>query len=127
MHSKEYVRLMNSKRWREVRNAYLGEHPLCERCLKLHNHIVAARCVHHIIPVESGKTIAEMERLAYSTGSIGGGHNLMALCLKCHSEIHANDQSHTKAMVQKRNEERLQVWKDRYERKFGLKNPAAPV
>lgn len=120
MHSKQYTKLMNAAKWREIRNAYLLEHPLCERC-KAQGFIVSARCVHHIVPVESGKTMAEMERLAYNPA------NLKALCLKCHSEIHAADKSHTKAMVAKRNDERLAVWRDRMEKKFGLKTPAASI
>ena len=60
--------------WGQVRNTYIGEHPLCEDCL-LSGKTTPAREVHHIVPLEFGGA-----RLEFS--------NLVALCSKCHHKRH---------------------------------------
>ena len=84
-----YQRLLNDRRWRELRIAYLREHPLCERCIREgkaagvpEGYITPAIDVHHRVPVETAKTLQEMERLAYDW------NNLEALCIPCHSRTH---------------------------------------
>ena len=38
--------------------------------------------VHHVVPIQRGKSIAEMKRLAYDY------HNLRSLCESCHKKAH---------------------------------------
>lgn len=45
--SAQASKLYNTTRWRNLRNAYLMEHPLCERCEK-EGRITPATDVHHI-------------------------------------------------------------------------------
>lgn len=90
----DYQKLLNSKRWKQLRIAYLREHPLCEECLS-NDKISSAIDVHHKVPVESAKTFEEMERLAYDV------HNLQALCIPCHCEVHRQMRSHTWQMIRK--------------------------
>ena len=47
MHSQLYIKLMNSVRWRRLRNEYLTQHPDCEEC-KRQGYIKPAQCVHHV-------------------------------------------------------------------------------
>ena len=63
--------------------AVLAAHPLCAECQR-QGRITAAHCVHHIVPVEAGRTKEEKMRLCYSVA------NLMPLCRHCHKEIHAS-------------------------------------
>ena len=109
MRSELYRRLMNAREWKELRAEVLRAHPLCERCSQA-GYVSAASCVHHIQPVETAATPEDARRLAYSRD------NLQALCRKCHSEVHSDRQSHTKANHQQREEERLQQWAERHRR-----------
>lgn len=102
-HSKLYIKLMNSKQWRVLRCQWLTDHPLCEEC-KRQGYVVAAQCVHHITPVESGRTDADCERLAFSAA------NLQSLCYKCHADIHKAARSHTKDGHKERTRQRLEQW-----------------
>lgn len=81
--------------------------PFCEQC-KSQGIITAAQCVHHIKPIESGKTPEQMETLAFSMG------NLMSLCFDCHSEIHKAERSHSREAHQQRTRDRLEQWKARH-------------
>lgn len=99
-----YRKLINTKRWRTIRNQYLTEHPQCEECLAQHRHI-AANCVHHIVPVESAPTDVIAAELCYSVG------NLRALCTRCHSEHHKAERSHSKEAHRQRTEDALNRWK----------------
>ena len=103
---------MNSKEWRRLRSQVLSEQPLCERC-KAEGYVTASRCVHHIIPVESGRTEAECRDLAFRRS------NCQALCFQCHADIHKAEGSWTKAKRQERNDQRLAQWADRLSRRFG--------
>ena len=104
--SKTYQRLLNSKEWRTLRADYLRAHPLCEMCLrkKPQKYVAAVDC-HHIIPVESGKTLDEMKRLCFN-----GTSNLQALCIDCHIKVHQAQGSHTKEAHKQRESDRLQQW-----------------
>ena len=106
-HSKLYVKLMNSARWKKLRDDWLREHPLCEEC-KRKGIVEPARCVHHVTPVESGRTAKRCEALAYSCST------LQSLCDKAHAEIHKAERSHSKEAHHDRERERLERWKARH-------------
>ena len=108
--SKDYQRLLNSKRWKMLRQEYLRAHPLCERC-KADGLIRSAIDVHHKVPVESAHTLAEMEQLAFDW------NNLQALCIPCHSAIHKEGGKGTRELKKQREAERLQRWIDRQTKK----------
>lgn len=76
-----YMQLINSTAWRRLRNVHLSCHPLCEDCRR-RGVVRAATEVHHIQPVESGRTPEEKRRLAYLPS------NLRSLCRDCHRETH---------------------------------------
>lgn len=111
-HSRTYIRLMNSREWKELRIRKLQADPLCERCKTLHGWFVPARCIHHIQPVESGRTDAECREicLRYS--------NLQSLCFQCHREIHQAEGYHKSDVVKERNEQRHAAWIDNMENRF---------
>lgn len=111
-HSKTYTRLLNSRQWRETRERKLNDQPLCERC-KRDGYITAATCVHHITPVESGRTDKECAELCFSFT------NLMSLCYRCHADIHMAEGKGTKENHKQREQERLQQWIDRNNKKSG--------
>lgn len=102
-HSKLYVQLMNSREWRELREAKLRANPLCERC-QAQGYVTAARCVHHLVPVESGRTEDDCRRLAFQFT------NLQSLCFQHHAEIHKAERSHSREAHQKRSKDRLEQW-----------------
>ena len=118
-----YQRLLNDRRWRELRIAYLREHPLCERCIREgkaagvpEGYITPAIDVHHRVPVETAKTLQEMERLAYDW------NNLEALCIPCHSRTHREMGKGTKALAKQRAQERHTRWIDSMTKRFTQPN-----
>lgn len=100
--SKAYQRLLNSKRWAEVKRiVWQRAGGLCERCKR---EGIAERGVpyitpgvdcHHKVPVESANPDdpQAMERLAYDVG------NIELLCIPCHIKTHQEMRSHTKEKV----------------------------
>ena len=102
-----YKKLIGSPRWRALRNAYMSEHPQCEECLS-RGIYRAANCVHHIIPCETARSVKEMELLMFSAS------NLRALCLQCHSELHASERSHSKEAHEARQADALQRFKAKH-------------
>ena len=102
-----YIKLINSKRWKQLRLKKLQEKPLCE-CCQSKDKITPATEVHHVTPVESVTTIEQMEILMFDY------NNLMSVCHECHNEIHAEMFSHTKENVKKANEKRTQRFIDNY-------------
>ena len=108
--SKDYQRLLNDKRWTILRRQYLQTHPICERC-KAENRITAAVDCHHKIPVESAKSLADMEQLCYSWS------NLQALCIPCHIATHKEMGKSTKKNHQQREHDRVQRWLDKQTKK----------
>ena len=75
---KNYVKLIQSTRWRKVRSQYLKDHPTCECC-----HKYLATEVHHIVPLTKFKSDpAKMEQMAFDE------ENLMAVCSSCHVDLH---------------------------------------
>lgn len=109
--SKTYQRLLNDKRWKVLRQEYLQAHPLCERCWSEGEKISSAVDVHHIVPVESGKTLAEIQTLCYAR------ENLQALCVPCHIKTHAEERSHSKEAHKQREDDRLSQWISRQSRR----------
>ncbi len=106
MHGKEYVRLMNSKEWRQLRREKLSADPYCEECLKRGIHRLAS-VVHHKTEVESGQSPAECRRLAFDP------HNLESVCPQCHRDIHKGRKTWGKDNHIRREKERLAQWKAR--------------
>ena len=66
-----------SVRWREVRAAFLREHPLCVAC-KATGLVVAAKVADHIRPLKDGG-----ERFDWV--------NLQGLCVSCHNRKTARE------------------------------------
>lgn len=101
--NKDYQRLLNSKRWKELRAWKLQQNPLCEMC-QAEGYVRAAVDVHHIIPVESAHTLQEMEQLAFDPS------NLKALCIPCHVKTHKDMGKNKKENVIERKQISLQRW-----------------
>ena len=69
----------NNTAWRKLREVYIHEHPLCERCLQT-GKITPAEDIHH-------------KKSPFKNGEINyylllDKENLMSVCKQCHSEIH---------------------------------------
>ena len=94
---------MNSPEWREIRAGMQEKHPFCElhekRGIK-----VPATCIHHIREVESGHTEAESTELCYNPD------NLIALCERCHKNIHQRKGYNTIAGQKRRAADRASRW-----------------
>lgn len=75
-HRKLIQHIYNSKKWKQLRNSYITQHPICEYCGK------PATTVHHIKRFSIATNKREMEQIAYDE------HNLMSLCVKCHLSQH---------------------------------------
>ncbi len=108
----QYQRLLNSKRWKELRRFYLWQNPLCERCLK-EGHVRSAIDVHHKTPVETASTLSEMEALCYRWS------NLEALCIPCHQAVHKEMGKDKRVNVKERKNIKLQRWIDKQTKKPG--------
>lgn len=105
--SKQYQKLLNSRRWKEMRIDYLREHLLCERCLREGKaeglpmgRATAAIDLHHKVPVETAKTLPEMERLCFDR------NNVEALCVECHRKTHQELRSFGRAGHMEREQNR---------------------
>lgn len=93
---KRYQRLLNDKRWWGANGVkvqvWRRANGLCEDCLKDGIVTPGVDC-HHVIPVETGRTVQEMERLAYDVS------NCRLLCVACHIKAHQAMRTHTKEKV----------------------------
>lgn len=119
-HSKLYIRLMNSREWKELRTQVIREHPICQLC-EAQGRVTASRCVHHIQPVESGRTEAECTELCFRRS------NCQALCYQCHADIHKAERSHSRDKIRERTDQRLAAWADGLARRMaGPTKPKAP-
>ena len=119
--AKDKREIYNSREWQELRIAKLrSTNGLCEECLK-EGIVTSARCVHHIVPIETARTKDEMKRLAFDI------NNLRALCFACHARIHKELGSNTAKIVRQRAEARQDRWADnlmsRFLRPDGSKRP----
>ena len=102
-----YQKLLNSKQWQEVKAiVWKRANGLCERCYQEgiedrgEPYITPGVDCHHIVPVESGRTEQEMERLAYDVS------NIRLLCVACHikthQEMHSFDRENVQANKQRK-------------------------
>ena len=97
---KRYQKLLNSKRWAEVKRiVWQRAGGLCERC-KQEGFITAGVDCHHKVPVESANPDdpKAMERLAYDV------NNIELLCVPCHIKRHQELRSHYAETVKERKE-----------------------
>ena len=109
---KDKAEIYNSREWKELRAAKLrSTKGLCEECLK-QGIVTSARCVHHVVPIETARTKDEMKRLAFDV------NNLRALCFACHARIHKELGSNTAKIVRQRAEARQDRWADNLMSKF---------
>lgn len=74
-------KIYNTPQWKNLRNAYFLQHPLCEKCLE-EGKTTPTEEIHHIKPISTGADLEEMKSIAYNPD------NLMALCKECHHRIH---------------------------------------
>ena len=92
-----YQALLNSKRWQMVKAiVWKRANGCCEMCMKegiVTGSLTKQLDCHHIVPVESGRTVQKMERLCYDV------NNIMLVCQDCHVKIHTEAKSHTKEKV----------------------------
>ena len=117
--SKEYQRLLNSPRWAEVKRIVdQRAKGLCERCIEMGMAAGVKRGWlkpgvdhHHIVPVESGRTLEDMERLCYNPD------NVRLLCVACHIAVHTEQRSHSKEAHKQREDDRLSQWISRQRKK----------
>ena len=109
--AKDKATIYNSREWKALRIQKLRANPLCERC-EQEGFVRSAHCVHHIVPIETAKTMEEMKRLAYNPA------NLMSLCDECHHKIHEEMRSFDPACVKEREEARHERWKDAMMKRF---------
>ena len=109
---KDYQRLLNSMRWKELRVWKLQHNPLCELC-QAEGYVRAAVDIHHIKPVESAHSLQEMEQLCYDPS------NLMALCIPCHVKVHKEMGKNKKENVIERKQISLQRWIEKNSMKNG--------
>lgn len=106
---KRYQKLLNAKRWKEVK-AFVRQRAngLCERCRREgieagilpDGYITPGVDCHHKIPVESANPDipGEMERLAYDV------NNIELLCIPCHIKTHQEMHSHDADTIKERKE-----------------------
>lgn len=78
---KEYQKYYGDKRWKDLRNMYLQEHPLCEECLR-YGRVVPGEHVHH----KSFFASDDIEEHRWT--KLLDWNNLKTLCKTCHSNIH---------------------------------------
>lgn len=84
---------------------------LCEECAKEHYVTPGVDC-HHVIPVETAKDVATMERLCYNPD------NVRLLCIPCHIKAHQDMRSHDKATIIERRKLRQDRWVEQMQAKF---------
>ena len=98
-----YNRLMSSQKWVNLRAEILSKSPFCEIHEK-RGFKVPATCIHHVREVESGQTEAESTELCYNPD------NLIALCERCHKNIHQSKGYNTIAGQKRRAADRASRW-----------------
>ena len=118
---KRYQKLLNSKRWKELRAWKLRQtEGYCEICYREGWRGIDALAVdiHHIVPVESVVDQGEeaMKRVCFNPA------NLMALCVRHHVEIHQQAGSHTKEAVEERKRKKRIGFLQRNDPNYGRDN-----
>ena len=96
-----YRAVMNDSRWKKARSMVLSRDKICQDCIA-RGIVTPIAEVHHIVPLESIKSVSEFYRMAFDL------HNLIGLCKDCHHLRHQTLGSHTKAEKKRRREEELQ-------------------
>ena len=103
---KRYQSLLNSRRWMETKRiVWQRAKGLCEECAR-QGYVRAGKDCHHIIPIESSMTVAEMERLCFDP------NNVRLLCIEHHIEVHRQMHKGTKANRAERTEQRVSRFMD---------------
>ena len=109
--------MFNDKRWPGIK-AFVWQRDggLCRVCKREgieagvdDGYIKSGFSCHHVIPFESAKSKAEMERLFFDT------NNIILVCKDCHAKIHREMKSHTKEKVaenKRRGADRRASWLD---------------
>ena len=109
--------MFNDKRWPGIK-AFVWQRDggLCRVCKREGieagvdgGYIKSGFACHHVIPFESAKSKAEMERLFLDV------NNIILVCKDCHAKIHREMKSHTKDKVaenKRRGAERRASWLD---------------
>jgi 5-methylcytosine-specific restriction endonuclease McrA len=101
---RNYQRLLNSKRWQEVKRiVWQRTNGLCEEC-KRQGIVRAGVDCHHVVPVETATTPQEMERLCFDV------NNVRLLCIACHSAIHKGMGKGTRKLAVERAKQRQDRW-----------------
>lgn len=113
----EHDKMFNDKRWPGIK-AFVWQRDggLCRVCKREGieagvdgGYIKSGFACHHVIPFESAKSKAEMERLFLDV------NNIILVCKDCHAKIHREMKSHTKDKVaenKRRGAERRASWLD---------------
>lgn len=113
----EHDKMFNDKRWPRIK-AFVWQRDggLCRVCKREgieagadDGYIKSGFACHHVIPFESAKSKAEMERLFLDT------NNIILVCKDCHAKIHREMKSHTKDKVaenKRRGADRRASWLD---------------
>lgn len=99
---KDYVKLIHTTRWLQLRRDILTANPLCEKC-QGEGYVTLATEVHHRKPVEYGVNYSEKYRLMYDP------NNLIALCHDCHVKVHTEMGRSGKEANRRRNAEQVTV------------------
>ena len=111
----EHTRMFNDPRWADIKRlVWHRDGGRCQVCKREgieagieDGYIRSGFACHHIIPFESAKTQAEMERLFFDP------QNIMLVCKECHDKLHRELGSKTKAKVKERRAERFSRWVDK--------------
>jgi len=104
----EHMRMLNDRRWMETKRiVWQRAQGLCEECARQGLVVPGVDC-HHVVPFESAKTQAEMERLCYDADN-----NVVLLCVDCHRKCHNIKGYHKKENVKARRDQAFERWKER--------------
>lgn len=98
-----YKELINSRRWRNLRDSVLAASPLCADCMSRERRRTAATEVHHIEPVTKGANRNAAERLMFAPS------NLVPLCHGCHVLRHRELDSHSRTRRKELQRTRLEA------------------
>ena len=103
---KRYQSLLNSRRWQDTKaEVWQRAKGLCEECAR-QGYVRAGRDCHHVIPISSSMSVAEMTRLCYDV------NNVRLLCIEHHIAAHKSMGKNTKANRQERTAQRVSRFMD---------------
>lgn len=112
--------MFNDKRWPAIKAVvWERDGARCQICKRegIENgiddgYITAGFACHHILPFESAKSQAEMERLFFDP------NNIILVCKTCHARLHKELRSHTKAKVKERRVQAFERWKSKLKKDY---------